>query len=349
MKKQNDGYGIFKRAFSALGWKIYELRSKIYNKRKKDAPQKARSMAQMNNGKKIFCAVMLFLPLLQFFLFYVCVNFNSIILAFQRINADGDRIPAGFANFANIFEKFRTEAVFGYAIKNSLLAFLFTTVIASPVGLLFAFYIYKKATFGKFFKITLFLPSVVSSIVLVMLYMYFVDLALPKVILQVFGKKVSGYFSNFDTQFATVLIFTVFTSFGSSVLMYLSSMNGINQSIVEAAELDGANYFQEFIYVTFPMVYPTFVTFFVIGISGIFTNQVNLVSFLGTDRPMPQSQTFGYYLYQQTVAGEANYPILSAFGLMITLVVAPVSILVKRLMEKYGPSAEQAPAKRRAK
>ena len=163
---------------------------------------------------------------------------------------------------------------------------------------------------------------------------------------EVFKTKVSGFFSNLDTQFATVVVFTVFTSFGSSVLMYLSSMNGINESIVEAAELDGATYFQEFIYVTFPMVYPTFVTFFIIGISGIFTNQMNLVSFLGTDRPMPQSQTFGYYLYQQTVAGEANYPLLSAFGLMITLVVAPVSIITKKLMEKYGPSAEQAPVRR---
>lgn len=346
MKKQNDGYGFFRRAVSSLNWKLYDIRSKIYNKRKKDAPRKARSITQMNNGKKIFCATMLFLPLLQFFLFYVCVNFNSILLAFQRIDADGNRFLVKFDNFAAIFEKFRTEAVFGYAIKNSLISYIFTTVIASPVGLLFAFYIYKKATLGKFFKITLFLPSVVSSIVLVMLYMYFVDLALPTIIKEVFKTKVSGFFSNLDTQFATIVVFTVFTSFGSSVLMYLSSMNGINESIVEAAELDGATYFQEFIYVTFPMVYPTFVTFFIIGISGIFTNQMNLVSFLGTDRPMPQSQTFGYYLYQQTVAGEANYPLLSAFGLMITLVVAPVSIITKKLMEKYGPSAEQAPVRR---
>lgn len=340
MKKENDGYGFFKRVFSTIGWKLYDLRASVFNKRKKNRPEKAASLTQMNRGKAVFCAVMLIIPLLQFVLFYVCVNINSVLLAFQRIGIDGARSWCGFDNFRKIFQDFKTEAVFKYAVSNSLWAYLFTTVIASPTGMLFAFYIYKKAALGKFFKITLFLPSVISSIVLVILYMYFVDLALPAFLKSVFKIECSGFFSNLNTQFVTVLVYTVFASFGSSVLMYLSSMNSINTSIVEAAQLDGANFFQEFIYVTFPMVYPTFVTFFIIGISGIFTNQINLVSFIGTDNPMPNAQTFGYYMYQQTVMGESNYPRLAAMGLLITAVVAPVSIIVKRLMEKFGPSAE---------
>lgn len=340
MKKENDGYGIFKRAFSAIGWKIYDLKASVYNKRKKNRPIKSASLTRMSRGKAVFCAVMLILPLLQFVLFYVCVNINSVLLAFQRIGLDGARSWCGFDNFGKVFRDFKTEAVFKYAVSNSFLAYLFTTIIASPVGMLFAFYIYKKAKFGKFFKVTLFLPSVISSIVLVILYMYFVDLALPVFLKSVFKIECSGFFSNLKTQFATVLIYTVFSSFGSSVLMYLSSMNSINSSIVEASQLDGANFFQEFIYVTFPMIYPTFITFFIIGISGIFTNQINLVSFIGTDNPMPNAQTFGYYMYQQTVMGETNYPRLAALGLMITAVVAPVSIIVKKIMEKLGPSAE---------
>lgn len=339
MKRENDGYGFFKRIFNAIGWKIYGLRASAYNKHKKDKPKKSSSLAQMRKSQIVFCTIMLVLPLLQFFLFYVCVNFNSLLLAFQKIMPDGSRVPCAFDNFTQLFNSFKTDAIFGYAAKNSFIAYLFTTVIAAPAGLLFAFYIYKKARLGKFFKTTLFLPSVISSIVLVILYMYFVDLALPMILTEMFGKKYSGFFSNLDTQFATVLIYTVFTGFGSSVLMYLSSMNSINTSIVEAAQLDGANYFQEFVYVTFPMVYPTFVTFFVIGIAGIFTNQINLVSFIGTERPMPNAQTFGYYMFQQTAMGEANYPRIAALGLMITLVVAPVSVGVKKLMEKYGPSA----------
>ena len=340
-KRESDEYAFWERLRSKIAWTFYGWGDAV---RKKFSPGKKRgrkSLASMNRGKKFFCACMLVLPLLQFFLFYVCVNINSFLLAFQRYDVEGNRVWYGLKNFRTLFEMFGSEPVFKYALKNSLIAYFFVTVLSSFFSMLFAFYIYKKASGGGFFKIMLFLPSVISSIVLVMLYMYFVDLGLPLLLEKIFKVHFSGFFSNNDTKFATVLIYTVCINFGASVLMYLSSMNSINNSIVEATRLEGASLFQEFVFITFPMIYPTFVTFFIIGISGIFTNQINLVSFLGTDRPLPQFQTFGYYMYQQTVVGAANYPRLSALGLMITLIVAPTTILVKYLLEKYGPTSEE--------
>ncbi|MGN1078047.1 MAG: carbohydrate ABC transporter permease [Candidatus Gallimonas sp.] len=336
-RREYDGYTPWEKFKSKVGWRCYGLRQKIPSHGRK----REKSMSAMKRGKAVFCAAVLIIPLLQFFLFYVCVNFNSLLLAFQKIDAEGNRFFCGFDNFSTLFTMFRTDSVFGYALKNSLIAYLFVTVLATPLSLLFAFYVYKQALFGRFFKIMLFLPSVLSSIVMVMMYTYFVDLGVPMIAEKVFGAHIAGLFSNNDTKFATVLFYNVYIGFGSSILMYLSAMNSINSSLVEAAQLEGANYAQEFFYLTFPQIYPTFVTFFIVGIAGIFTNQLNLFSFMGTDSPLPQMQTFGYYMYQQTVAGTANYPRLAALGLMITVVVAPVTLLAKYLLEKYGPSAEE--------
>jgi uncharacterized FAD-dependent dehydrogenase len=53
-------------------------------------------------------------------------------------------------------------------------------------------------------------------------------------------------------------------------------------------------------------------------------------------------QTYGYYLYVKTQGAKsvAEYPILSAMGVLMTVVVVPVTMLVKQLLEKYGPSED---------
>jgi ABC-type sugar transport system permease subunit len=64
--------------------------------------------------------------------------------------------------------------------------------------------------------------------------------------------------------------------------MYLGAMNGISESVVEAAKLDGVTFFGEFIYITFPSIFSTFRSLLIVSIGGIFTNQARLLSFFGT-------------------------------------------------------------------
>ncbi len=308
------------------------------------APKKAakNSLKRMSQKQLIFCIVMAAIPLLQFFIFYICVNFNSFLLAFRRENLNGD-MEWGWFHFKELFEQFKLDKeLFTSTLKNSFIAFFFTTVLQIPLTLLFAYYVFKKSFGGKFFKIMLFLPSVVTSIVLVLIYKYFADRAIPIVINKLFNKEIEPLYSSIKTQFASILLYSVIMSFGSNVLMFLSSMNSVNESMLEAARLDGANYFQEFFHIILPMCYPTMVTFFVIGISGIFTNQLNMVAFFGTESPPKKMQTFGYYMFQQVAksGGESNYPRLSAMGLIITAIVVPLTLLVKKTMEKLGPRTE---------
>ena len=104
--------------------------------------------------------------------------------------------------------------------------------------------------------------------------------------------------------------------------------------------LDGANLFEELIYIVLPLIYPTFVTFIVVGVGGIFTGQMALYSFFGPEADQ-SVQTFGYYLFKRTkMAGDSDYPFLSAMGLLMTCIAAPLTFLVKWLLEKFGPSLE---------
>ena len=121
--------------------------------------------------------------------------------------------------------------------------------------------------------------------------------------------------------------------------MYLGAMNSISESIVEAAQLDGITPLKEFVYVTLPMIYPTLVTFIVTGVAGIFTNQMNLFTFKGGILSY-KDYTYGYYLFYNTSLGMEKYPAMASMGLIFTLIIAPITFLVRHLLEKYGPSVD---------
>ena len=334
--KNKNGEGRLSEWISSLRWTLYELFRKI------GAPHGNKPKKLKNKKKKgaLFCTAMLALPLLQFFLFYICVNFTSVLLAFQKLDVNGNAVWVGLENFKTLFRQFQTEKVFTYALKNSLLSYLIGTICTTPLTLIFSFYIYKKMFGHNLMKIMLFLPSVISSIVMVMIYTYFVDLAVPVFFESVFHIEIQGLYSNAEIRFRTILFYNIWFGLGGGILMYLSAMNSINESVVEAAQLEGAGYWQEFVHITLPMIYPTFTTFFIVGIAGIFTNQMNLYTFGGSLVNL-RDYTLGYYLFKQALDGQINYPRLSALGLLMTAILVPLTFLVRYCLEKFGPSTEE--------
>ena len=93
------------------------------------------------------------------------------------------------------------------------------------------------------------------------------------------------------------------------------------------------------------MIYRTYTTFLIVQVSAIFTSQMNLYTFFGYEAGDSLS-TIGYDIYKNTVQGDVvqrgsymTHPQVSAYGLILTVIVAPLSILLKKAMEKFGPSA----------
>lgn len=297
-----------------------------------------------NKAKKLaFYIGLIVLPVIQFTIFYLFVNFNSIILAFQKFDLwTGETSFVGTANFAAAFKELFTEKAFSWRFKNSMIAAFFTLIVGLPFAVIFSYYIYKKGLMSGTFKTLLYMPNVISSVVLVIIYRYFVELGVPYIVSKLFGAEVGGLYSNPDTMFGVVLFFSVWIGFGTQVLMYLSAMSGINVSLVEAAQLDGITYLKELWHITIPAIYSVIVTFIVVGISGIFNNQICLFSFGGVSVPSDK-QTFGYFLYRElqvNATTKAAWPRLSAIGLIFTLFVAPAAFLARFLLNKFGPKED---------
>ena len=294
----------------------------------------------------IFYICITIIPVLQFLVFYVGVNFNSILMAFQSFELDSETMKGSyqflegniFGNFKQMFWELKYEPALSFAIKNAFIAFFVTVAVGTTLALVFSLYIYKEMLFSKTFRLLLFAPSILSSVVTVLMYQNFVENALPSMFAGMAGQ---GLLSNPNTKMFGVLFFSVWIGFGTQILMYSGAMNTIEESVIEAARLDGAGPFREFVSIIFPLIYPTFITFMVTNFAGLFINQINLHAFFGMSAE-DRYITIGYYMYRITAAGTgtgsyAEYPVLACYGIFLTLIAVPITLFGKKFLEKIGP------------
>ena len=219
---------------------------------------------------RIFYYSLLLLPILQFCIFYIYRNFEMIRMAFVKaevVVVNGIvNVKESFAMLANFESGIKFISGHSYLLKNSLINFSLVTIPCSFLALIFSFYIYKKYILSGAFRIILFIPQIVPTLIFSLLYRYLVTdgyIALT-------GSNM-GLLDNMDTIFPTILFFAFWHGFGLNVLLYTNAMSGINESIVEAAQLDRVNIVQEFFYITVPMIFSTVKSLWIVAISGIIT------------------------------------------------------------------------------
>lgn len=291
---------------------------------------------------QIFYIALMVWPVIQFLVFYIGVNVNSFMLAFKEIDAnDYSSFTWSFAAFKTWFTG-DTATSLWKALLISLKSYAISLFIGVPLGILFAYYIFKKKPGAMIFRILLFMPSIITAIVLVTIYSYFTNFVYPEVMQKMFGVETSALLSETSTRYGAVMFYNLFVSFGTSVLLYSNKMSNISPEMLEAAELDGANEFQEFFRIVLPQAYSTISVFLITGIAGIFTNEINNFSFFNYTMN-EDTTTIGFLMYYRLQRAKSmmnEYPPIAALGLMTTVVVLPLTFLVRHLLEKYGPKEE---------
>lgn len=303
---------------------------------------------KLKRGQKrlIFYVLMVIVPSLQYLIFGAYVQLNSVLLAFKSYTTDlqNHGYIIEFARFANFEEAWKIFTSNFAMLENSLILYACNLLIVMSLALVFSYYIAKRFPLSQFYRIMLYSPHIVSSVVLVVLYRYICSNVIPSFTgggdpFNIVGEQ------GISVQYNLVLIFCLWCGFGSNVMLFTGSMSGINESIIEAGKIDGCNVVQEFIYITIPSVWPTFVTFVVTGIAGIFTNQMNMYTFFGTNGTN-KFDVFGFYLYREaqasglspTEAGvHPTYGVLSALGLIFTAILVPITFGVRYCLNKFGP------------
>ncbi len=307
--------------------------------------KKKRRFTVLSKADLIFYVLMAAIPVVQFAFFYIGVNFNMILMAFKTYDMDlGKYVYTGFNQFKAVFDLFQDNGVTMWLYTlNSLKTYALGLVITVPLALLFSYYIYKKSLGWSVFKVILFAPSIICPMVTTMVYQYMTEAFIPELVYSVTGKVIGGLMQMKGMTFWMLFIYTLWTGFGTNTLLYVGAMSNIDPSVTEAAKLDGVGRFSEFTRIVLPQIIPTFSVFLVTGVAGIFVNQMGIFNFFGRYASDPTASfiTIGYWFFVQVAkASLSDYPMLSAFGLLISAVTIPAVFAVRKLLDKLDPMSD---------
>ena len=287
-------------------------------------------------AKYIFVYTLIFYPLFLWFVFRVCLSASTVALAFQTV-VDGELQFCGLKNFVAAIKNITADPLMNFSFVNSMIKFWGSIVISMPLYMLVAYYVYKKAFAAKVLQFIIMSPMIISGMLIVLLFKRFCEDIVPMFLPNLTEGLLEGRSSFFTTWF-----YTIWISFATNILVYPNAMNAIDPELVESAKLDGANALQEFWHVLLPGIYPTLSTFVITGFTSLFTDQGPLLTFFMYSAPA-ESFNMGYYIFTQVMdpnAGTAQYAYTSSISIMIALVTTPIVMLVKNLMENYGPTEE---------
>lgn len=286
----------------------------------------------------LFYICIVTLPCIQFIIFWVSANFNSFFLAFQRYDPLTDKfVWYGWGNLDRFWNDLcNPNSMFRDALYNSLIVYVLTTAIGGLVNMIFALYIAKKRVGGGIFKILLFLPQILSSIVMCTLYKYFTDQAIPAMFYKMGFTEFPMLLTEQRTIMPVLIMYTFIFGY-TNILINISVITRIPDSVLEYSTLDGITPMQELIYITYPLTFPTVAIFFVMGIPGIFTNQLNIYNVFGASPPYPEVTSIGYFLFKK-VAGSSGslgeFPYAAAGGFMCTIVAIPLVFIGRYFTSK---------------
>lgn len=290
----------------------------------------------------IFYCVFLAWPVLQFAVFYIGVNFNSILMSFKSNQGKLFSLD----QYKWVFKDFIGAGEFGKYLMVSLKSFALTTIITVPLGLLFAYYIYKKLFGWGAFRVILFLPQIISGVVIALIFRWFIAEYVPA-LFPAIGDILSVERME-QTAYPVLMFYIMWIGFGTTVLMYSNKMSSIPEEIVESAHLDGATGLKEFWHIVLPLTYSTFSVFFITGVSQIFVNQYGAYELFPHDANHTV-KSIGYYFFvnvKSLVAGAVDptdRPELfryAALGVVLTFITIPFALTIRWALEKFGPSEE---------
>lgn len=286
----------------------------------------------------LFCTVV---PILHFAIFYVYTNFSAFTMAFTDKNG-----TISLDNFVRFFKEFSLPtSTIRIAFRNTFLTFGIG-LLTFPFKVLVSYFIYKKVPGHKVFRILFFIPTIVFSVAVSMVFTRLVSV--DGVIAQWIGEVLNlGYTPDLlgDSRFAniTVLANLVWLSFPGDLIIWGGTFARIPEEVLESAKIDGASWWTEFTRITVPLVWPTVALQMVLTFSAIFSASGNVFLLTGGEY---DTMTLNAWMYLELYNSSGNqytsnvYNYLSAVGLMLTVVAVTISLLVRKYTDKVFDDVE---------
>ena len=265
------------------------------------------------------------LPFLIFFvMFVVYPMFMCVYTSFFDATMGREDIFIGFDNYKTLFN----DEVFWVALKNTLIIVIVSVPVTCAFSLWVASAISKMHVAAtSAFRCIFYLPVVTGSVAVTMVWKWMYNNYYG--IFNYLGNKTGLLEQNInwlgDERYALgcIILILLTTSVGQPIVLYVSALDNVDKSLVEAAEVDGATELQAFWKIKWPQMMPT--TLYILVITTINSFQCfALIQLLTLGGPNNSTMTIMYYIYYNAFK-LYKYGYGNAMGVILAIIIAILS------------------------
>lgn len=269
-------------------------------------------------------------------IFYLIPMFQSIFYSFTEWGQFGGYKFIGIDNYQKLF---KDPEILG-ALKNTFTYALFTVPVGMFIAIFIAVLLNAKIKGKSFYRVIYFLPAVTmtSAVAMIWKWMFNSEFGILNQALNVFGIKGPNWLTDPKWAMVALVVVGIWSSLGTSIVIYLAGLQGISSTFYEAAEMDGAGPIRKFFSVTLPLLTPTmFFTLITSIISSLQVYDLIYLMYSETNPALKSVQSVAFLFYRNAfVFNNKGYgAAIVVVLLVITLIITAINFLLQKKWVHY--------------
>jgi raffinose/stachyose/melibiose transport system permease protein len=302
-------------------------------------PRPRRPVRRWNSPKtarasELWTAALFIAPALFIYVLLMLVPFlNSIY--FSLTDWNGATLTKNFVGLANYAEMLQDPQLYE-AFRNNLVWIVIGTIAPVGIGLTLALIMWTTPRFALVFRTLFFLPYVLPIVVvgLVWNWIYHPLFGVLNTFLESVGldSLTRGWLADGDTALLAVLAAAIWGAFGFVTVLLFAGLQSVDTDMVDAAAIDGANWFQRARYIVIPSIAPVLTLVTSITIIGGFA-VIDFILVMTNGGPGNRTSVLGFYAYNQAFQrNSVGYG--TAVSILITVLSLIAAIVFVKLRER---------------
>lgn len=271
------------------------------------------------------------LPTIGFVVFTLAALVAVVYFSFNDYNLFRDEmVPCGFQNYSDLFANPTYSEAFGRSIFNTVIL-LASIPLGMIAGLVLAAVLQSKAVkkASKFFQVLYYLPAVTSAVAVNLVFRYIFN---PEYgFINTLLNAEIPWFANEWLVKVAIIIKNVWSSMGTSMILYIAGMLAIPQSYYESADVDGASATHKFFKITLPLLTPT--TFYII-ITNIIGGLQSYADAKVFGNGTSGSQTIVWFIWEYGI-NQGKQGLASAASLVLAVAIMLITVVQFKFSDKW--------------
>lgn len=276
------------------------------------------------------------LPAVVYFIIFNYLPMYGIQIAFKDYKAVAGISGSSWAGLKH-FKAFFNAYYFKRLLTNTLVLNVENLLISFPVPIIMAIMLnqIRKDKVKRGIQTSIYVPYFVSTVVLAgMLYIFLSPTSgILNTVRGWFGLRAIDYMSSASAFRPIYIISSIWQNAGYSTILFIAALAGVDQSLYEAAEIDGASIWQKIRYIDLPSLLPTIMMVLVLDCGKLLNSNTEKALVMQTAGNIPTSDVIGVYVYNVGL-GTGQFSYTAAIGLFINVINFILIIAVNRISKK---------------